>query len=92
MQRVGFVDWIVISWLVIIDNSTIDWKLLIDLSDWLNIMFCLPLRIGIMSLVRKKVQEFEAINGTHSMPNAVIEEVSFNTVANVWMLKKKSFF
>lgn len=25
-------------------------------------------RIGIMSLVRKKVQEFEAINGTHSMP------------------------
>ena len=31
-------------------------------------------RIGIMSLVRKKVQEFEAINGTHSMPNAVIEE------------------
>ena len=27
-----------------------------------------------MSLVRKKVQEFEAINGTHSMPNAVVEE------------------
>ncbi|KAH9488281.1 choline dehydrogenase 5 [Bulinus truncatus] len=25
-------------------------------------------RIGIMSLVRKKVQEFELINGTHSMP------------------------
>ncbi|XP_064642044.1 chromodomain-helicase-DNA-binding protein 4-like isoform X3 [Lineus longissimus] len=25
-------------------------------------------RIGIMSLVRKKVQEFETINGTHSMP------------------------
>ncbi|CAH1776247.1 unnamed protein product, partial [Owenia fusiformis] len=25
-------------------------------------------RVGIMSLVRKKVQEFEAINGSHSMP------------------------
>lgn len=26
-------------------------------------------RIGIMSLIRKKVQEFEAINGKHSMPH-----------------------
>merc|ERR1712238_459343 len=26
-------------------------------------------RIGIMSLIRKKVQEFETINGKHSMPH-----------------------
>ena len=26
-------------------------------------------RIGIMSLIRKKVQEFENINGKHSMPH-----------------------
>ncbi|KAK3592589.1 hypothetical protein CHS0354_001757 [Potamilus streckersoni] len=31
-------------------------------------------RIGIMSLVRKKVQEFEAINGTHSMPYLMATE------------------
>merc|ERR1712045_902272 len=26
-------------------------------------------RIGVMSLIRKKVQEFEGINGKHSMPH-----------------------
>ncbi|XP_067659338.1 chromodomain-helicase-DNA-binding protein 4-like isoform X4 [Haliotis asinina] len=31
-------------------------------------------RIGIMSLVRKKIQEFEAINGTHSMPYVKAED------------------
>jgi chromodomain-helicase-DNA-binding protein 4 len=29
----------------------------------------LVVRIGIMSLIRKKVHEFEAINGKHSMPH-----------------------
>ena len=43
-------------------------------------------RIGIMSLVRKKVQEFEAINGTHSMPNAVLDEVD-NKVSRLLVLR-----
>ena len=30
-------------------------------------------RIGVMSLIRKKVQEFEQINGKHSMPHLVIK-------------------
>merc|ERR1712045_836667 len=30
-------------------------------------------RIGVMSLIRKKVQEFENINGKHSMPHLVIK-------------------
>merc|ERR1711990_1188703 len=28
-------------------------------------------RIGVMSLIRKKVQEFEGINGKHSMPHLI---------------------
>uniref|UniRef100_T1JDG0 Uncharacterized protein n=1 Tax=Strigamia maritima TaxID=126957 RepID=T1JDG0_STRMM len=39
-------------------------------------------RIGVMSLIRKKVQEFEAINGTHSMP---LDEVSVEVKAEVKM-------
>merc|ERR1712079_96711 len=31
-------------------------------------------RIGIMSLIRKKVQEFEQINGKHSMPHLVVKK------------------
>merc|ERR1711990_300702 len=31
-------------------------------------------RIGVMSLIRKKVQEFENINGKHSMPHLVIKK------------------
>merc|ERR1712073_146534 len=31
-------------------------------------------RIGIMSLIRKKVQEFENINGKHSMPHLIIKK------------------
>merc|ERR1712218_660189 len=31
-------------------------------------------RIGVMSLIRKKVQEFENINGKHSMPHLIIKK------------------
>merc|ERR1712024_328802 len=31
-------------------------------------------RIGVMSLIRKKVQEFESINGKHSMPHLIIKK------------------
>merc|ERR1711899_194464 len=31
-------------------------------------------RIGIMSLIRKKVQEFENINGKHSMPHLIVKK------------------
>merc|ERR1719334_2886177 len=31
-------------------------------------------RIGVMSLIRKKVQEFEGINGRHSMPHLVVKK------------------
>lgn len=31
-------------------------------------------RIGVMSLIRKKVQEFEQINGKHSMPHLVVRK------------------
>ena len=31
-------------------------------------------RIGVMSLIRKKVQEFEQINGKHSMPHLVVKK------------------
>jgi len=45
-------------------------------------------RIGVMSLIRKKVQEFEGINGKHSMPHLIqkrekrpeVEEVPFSSV------------
>ena len=30
-------------------------------------------RIGVMSLIRKKVQEFEQINGKHSMPHLIVK-------------------
>ena len=30
-------------------------------------------RIGVMSLIRKKVQEFEGINGKHSMPHVSVK-------------------
>merc|ERR1712012_163456 len=30
-------------------------------------------RIGVMSLIRKKVQEFESINGKHSMPHLIVK-------------------
>merc|ERR1719221_519412 len=32
-------------------------------------------RIGVMSLIRKKVQEFEGINGKHSMPHLIRKKV-----------------
>merc|ERR1719394_2164807 len=32
-------------------------------------------RIGVMSLIRKKVQEFESINGKHSMPHLIRKKV-----------------
>merc|ERR1711876_41434 len=31
-------------------------------------------RIGVMSLIRKKVQEFESINGRHSMPHLILKK------------------
>merc|ERR1719244_2459768 len=31
-------------------------------------------RIGVMSLIRKKVQEFEGINGRHSMPHLIVKK------------------
>jgi len=31
-------------------------------------------RIGVMSLIRKKVQEFEGINGKHSMPHLIVKK------------------
>ena len=31
-------------------------------------------RIGVMSLIRKKVQEFEGINGRHSMPHLIFKK------------------
>merc|ERR1719158_2575550 len=31
-------------------------------------------RIGVMSLIRKKVQEFENINGKHSMPHLIVKK------------------
>ena len=31
-------------------------------------------RIGVMSLIRKKVQEFEGINGKHSMPHFIVKK------------------
>ena len=31
-------------------------------------------RIGVMSLIRKKVQEFESINGKHSMPHLIVKK------------------
>jgi hypothetical protein len=31
-------------------------------------------RIGVMSLIRKKVQEFEQINGKHSMPHLIVKK------------------
>merc|ERR1719300_1167805 len=31
-------------------------------------------RIGVMSLIRKKVQEFEGINGRHSMPHLMVKK------------------
>merc|ERR1711913_93028 len=33
-------------------------------------------RIGVMSLIRKKTSEFEQINGTYSVPEALIKPVS----------------
>merc|ERR1712238_629072 len=50
-------------------------------------------RIGIMSLVRKKVQEFELINGTHSMPyvkaGEAIEKLKVEAEAEKEKEKKK---
>merc|ERR1712079_690659 len=31
-------------------------------------------RIGVMSLIRKKVQEFESMNGKHSMPHLIVKK------------------
>merc|ERR1719466_441414 len=31
-------------------------------------------RIGVMSLIRKKVQEFEGINGKHGMPHLIVKK------------------
>merc|ERR1719262_681447 len=36
-------------------------------------------RIGIMSLIRKKVQEFESINGKHSMPHLAAKMAALQT-------------
>lgn len=39
-------------------------------------------RIGVMSLIRKKVQEFEHINGTHSMPLEALDEIKTDVKSN----------
>lgn len=40
-------------------------------------------RIGVMSLIRKKVQEFEHINGDYSMPELIKKAIADQNKANV---------
>merc|ERR1712165_573330 len=46
-------------------------------------------RIGVMSLIRKKVQEFEGINGKHSMPH-IAEKLAQDMKAKKLELAKAS--
>jgi hypothetical protein len=46
-------------------------------------------RIGIMSLIRKKVQEFENINGKHSMPHLVSHGVGSVTWGQCYNFEEK---
>merc|ERR1712045_384607 len=46
-------------------------------------------RIGIMSLIRKKVQEFENINGKHSMPHLAAKLATANAAGAAAGKKKR---